>query len=267
MVSERRSYSLGEVATRFLAGLSPEKRERDRQEVTRFARWCGWERPIIGLTIREVANYAEQTPSSVDPIRKLEPVKAFLAQAQKEGWIKTNLALHLRARKSSVKSGVVDKEYALGLYRLTAQGYADLKSELDSLKAKRPRVADELRKARADKDFKENAPLDAMREYQGQMEARITELEALLRSATIVEHKQGISFKVEIGSTVGLHDLDSGEELRYTLVNPGEVAPAKGKISIASPTGKALLGRREDEVIEVSAPGGKLRYRIEKIDR
>jgi transcription elongation factor GreA len=206
------------------------------------------------------------TPSA-DPIKKLEPVKAFLAQAQKEGWIKTNLALHLRVRKVPAKSAMGDKGQAPAPYRLTPQGYAELKSELANLKSKRPQVAEELRKARADKDFRENAPLDAMREYQGQMEARIKELEAILKSVAIVEHGQESTFKVEVGSSVRLHDLDSGEDLSYTLVNPGEMDPARGKISIASPTGKALLGRGEGEVIEVSAPAGKLRYHIESIGR
>jgi transcription elongation factor GreA len=72
--------------------------------------------------------------------------------------------------------------------------------------------------------------------------------------------------KVTLGSTVTLHDLSYGEELRYTLVNPSEASPTKGKLSVASPTGKALLGRRRGEVIEVAAPAGTLRYRIESIE-
>jgi transcription elongation factor GreA len=97
------------------------------------------------------------------------------------------------------------------------------------------------------------------------VEARIRELEAILRSA-VATTKEVDTAKVTLGSTVTLHDFSCGEELRYTLVHPREASPAKGKLSIASPTGKALLGRGWGEVIDVAAPAGTLRYRIERIE-
>ena len=109
------------------------------------------------------------------------------------------------------------------------------------------------------------APLDAAKDHQGMVEARIRQLETILKSA-VVTTKKGDSAKVMLGSIVTLQDLSSNEELRYTLVNPSEASPSKGKLSIASPTGKALLSRRQGETIAVAAPAGTLRYRIARIE-
>jgi transcription elongation factor GreA len=128
-------------------------------------------------------------------------------------------------------------------------------------------VAEELRLAMADKDFRENAPLDAARERQGLLEARIRELEATLKQAVIIaDASLRSNARVGVGSAVLLRNLKSGVELRYVLVSPSEVNPAEGKISIASPVGKALIERSAGEEVEVAAPAGKIRFRIESVE-
>jgi transcription elongation factor GreA len=122
-----------------------------------------------------------------------------------------------------------------------------------------------LRLAAADKDFRENAPLDAMREYQGQTESRIRDLEAILESAVVVEHNAG-ALGVELGSVIQLRDLASGEDLRYSLVDPTEANLAQGKLSVASPVGQALLGKESGQVVEVAAPVGTFRYQVVGIE-
>src|SRR4030067_3641992 len=96
----------------------------------------------------------------------------------------------------------------------------------------------------ADKDFRQNAPLHAAREERGHVEGRIKELEESLKAATIIGEKKEPTHKSVVGDHIVLSDLASGQELRYMIVDPREVDPARGKISIASPLGKALLGRR-----------------------
>jgi transcription elongation factor GreA len=123
-----------------------------------------------------------------------------------------------------------------------------------------------MRRAAADKDFSENAPLDAAREQYGHLEGRIRELEEALKSATVIDEKQKVILKVGIGDSVALRDLVSGEELRYVIVNPREVDPTRGKISSASPIGKAIIGRGQGEVVEVEAPAGRLHYQIERVE-
>lgn len=259
------NLSLAGAATQFLAALSPEERERSQQELNRFIRWYGMERPIGELAAHEVANYAQRIEgSSANAMERLEPVRAFLAYARKEGLTETNLAVHLRLKKGAPKS-VSAKGQKRETVTLTKEGYQRLKEELSTLKLERPKIAQELSRAAADKDFHENFPLEAAKDRQGFIEARIRELEGILKLAVVAAAELDAA-KVTQGSTVILHDLSSGEELRYTLVHPKEVDIAKGKISIASPTGKALLNRTRGEVVEVAAPAGMLRYRIERIE-
>ena len=262
------NLSLGEVARCFLAGLSPEAGEASQQEVYKFVRWYGWERPVAGLTAPEVAKYAERLSSSdTDYGGKLELIRVFLVYAKKEGWIRTNLAAHLKARKGKTRVSSSAGRVLLRTVPLTQQGYAELEAELASLKSKRPQVIDEVRRAAADKDVRENAPLEAARERHGQLEGRIKELEEVLKTATIIDEKRKVTFKVGLGSSIILCDLASGEELRYVLVAPREVDPARGKISSHSPIGRAIIGRGEGEVVEVTVPAGKLRYQVKQVGR
>ena len=258
--------NLSEAVAAYLASLPPEDREESQQELGKLVRWFGRLHPVSGVAAHELENYAEMvTASDIDPLKRLEPVKAFLSYAKREKLTSTNLAVHLRIRKVSAKrAGARATEAAV---TLTPKGYAELEAELEALKSERPRIAEELRRAAADKDFAENAPLDAAREQQGQIEARIRRLERTLRSAVIINEADVEGDKVMLGSAVILKDLSSGEELHYTLVNPSEASPMKGNISIASPTGKMLLNRVEGDEVEVTAPGGILRYRIEGIKR
>ena len=261
------SLSLGEAASRFLVSLPPESREISQQEVHRFARWYGWERPLAELTAPDIANYAERLSLSDDDYtKKLELIRAFLIYAKKEGWSKTNLAVHLRIKKVKSSSRSSPGRGLPEAISLTQQGYAELEAELAALRDKRPQSIEEMRRAAADKDFRENAPLEAAREQRGQLEGRIKELEETLKLATIVDDKPGGTSKVGVGDSIILRDLASGEELHYMLVNPREVDPTRGKLSSASPIGKAIIGRGQGEVVEVTAPVGKLRYQIKQIE-
>jgi len=263
-MTEQQSLSLSEAVTTFLATLSPEQKQESQQELNRFVRWYGAERPITGLIAREIGNYGDNVSSFVaNPAKKLEPVRSFLAYAKKKKLIEISLAPHLRVSKGkqsrSVRKGSIDTT------PLTSEGYATLESELDVLKKERPRIAEQLRLAAADKDLRENAPLETAKEHQGQIEARIREIEATLKASTIIKKKPKGTKTVGVGCTVSLRDLGSGEQLRYILVSPSEANPTKGKLSIASPTGKALLDNEIGAVIEVIAPVGTLRYQIDEI--
>ncbi len=257
--------SLGEAAGIFLATLSPQKREASQPEVFKFARWYGWEQPFSKLSPPNVASYAEQqSVSDTDYARKLEMVRAFLAHAKKAGWSRSNLGTHLKTKKS--KAAPVAGRARPEAASLTQQRYDELAAELDTLKQRSRDLVVEIRKAAADKDFRENAPLQAAREERGHVEGRIKEMEETLKAASILG-KKAPAAKTGVGDRVVLCDLSGGEECCYTIVDPREVDPSRGKISIASPLGKALIGRRGGETVEITAPAGKLRYRIERIER
>ena len=262
------NLSMSEAASRFLANLSPEERGASQQEIYKFIRWYGWEQPFARLTASEVASYAEQLSlSDTDYTRKLELIRAFLTYAKKEGWSKSNLATHLKAKKGKALLWPSSRSDSSEPTSLTQQGYAELEAELADLKIKRSQANDEMRRAAADKDFRENAPLEAAREQRGYLEGRIRELEEALKSASVAEGEQGITLQIIIGDSIVLRDLGSGEELRYTLVSPKEVDPSRGKISTVSPIGKAIIGRGQGEVVEITTPAGKLHYQIKQVER
>ena len=259
--------TLKEAARRYLAALADEERIASQAEVERFVRWCGADRACELLRGQEVANYAETLTGSVtDASRRAEAVRSFLAFAKKAGHTSTNLGTHLRLRKTAsarpAARGSAPKEV-----QLSEEEKAALSAELGSLKAMRPRIVSDIQRAMADKDFRENAPLDAAREQQGYIEGRIRRLETMLEQAVMVqEGTTSSSHAVEIGSTVRLRDLKSGAETTYTLVRPGEVNAAQGRISFESPVGRALLMRRTGDEVEVAVPSDTRRFRIERIE-
>ena len=266
--SDNRVPSLGEAAGRFLAKLSPREREASQPEVYKFARWYGWERPFDRLAAPEVASYAEQLSlSDIDYTKKLELIRSFLTYAKKEGWSQINLASHFKTKKAKAGPRVAARRSLPETVSLTQQRYEELEAELADLKSKRHELIEEIRRAAADKDFRENAPLAAAREQRGHVEGRIREVEEILKAATILAEKREPALKTGVGDRIVLSDLASGEELRYMIVDPREVDPARGKISIASPLGKALIGRSNGEVVEITAPAGKLRYQIKQVER
>lgn len=252
--------TLAEVAADFLLSLPLQDREKTQAEVYKFVRWLGLHRKVNELGPADVASYSEQiTP----PVAKL--LKRFLTYMGRRRFTKVNLSAHLRAKRSSSKIAA-SRQASPGQTSLTTQGYAELELELANLKNQRSSVIEELRRAAADKDFRENAPLDAAREQKGHLEGRIEELEATLKLARIMGGGQSTS-RVKIGDTVVLNDLSSGKELSYILVDPREANPTKGKISVASPLGKALLDKEKGQVVVVAAPAGTFDYRIQDIQQ
>jgi Transcription elongation factor len=232
--------------------------KKTQAEVHKFIRWLGLHRGVDELSPADIAGYAEHiTPSEAKPIR------SFLAYICKGGFTKVNLASHLRARKASSKV-VTPQQGPQRQATLTTQGYTKLEVELTNLKNRRSAVIEEVRKAAADKDFRENAPLQAAREQKAHLEGRIEELESTLSSARIMGENQG-ALRIKMGDTVILYDLSSSKELCYVLVDPREANPTKGKLSVASPLGKALLDKEKGQSVEVAAPAGIFIYRIEGI--
>lgn len=151
---------------------------------------------------------------------------------------------------------------------LTRQGYEKLVEELGYLKTVRRReISKAIAEARALGDISENAEYDAAKDAQAFNEKRIAELEENLAGARIIDDENISNDEVLFGATVKLKDLDSEEEIEYTLVSELEADFAQGKISVSSPVGQSLLGRKENEIIEIKVPAGTLKYKILKISR
>jgi transcription elongation factor GreA len=265
--SKDQNTSLGEAATLYLGRQPVKDREASQAEVYKFARWYGWESPFSRLAGPAVASYTEQlNVTDIDYEKKIGILRSFFAYARKQGWSKTNLSTHLKAKKGKIMVAVL-KRSVLETATLTQQRYDELAKELENLKKRSRELVAEIQHAAADKDFRENAPLDAAKEERGHIEGRIKEIGQILKSANIIGEKKEPTRKSGIGDNIIVCDLNSGEECRYMIVDPREVNPAKGKISIASPLGKALLGRNDGETVEINVPAGKLRYQIKRIER
>lgn len=267
MDNNNKGIKVAEVAASFIEGVEKDERESYQQILNHFARWFGKERAFFEIMPSEIANYAERLSiSDAEYNRKLEIIRVFLGYAKKKGFITTNLAVHLKSRKSKVKiNGNCIKKDAPQMVALTQEAYDKAKIELEELKKQRPQAIEEVSKAAADKDFRENAPLDAARERLSHLEGQIMELEQLLKQAEIIE-EQAKSSRAGIGDCVMLCDPDSKEKFQYTLVSAREFDPTNGKISIASPLGKALVGKCAGDRVELTVPAGKLCYKIEKIE-
>jgi transcription elongation factor GreA len=146
---------------------------------------------------------------------------------------------------------------------LTAEGYEKLKQEIAFLQNdKRREVADRIRVAREFGDIAENAEYDDAKNEQALLEHRIAKLEEQLSAARVIEKAEITSDVVSIGSRVKLKDMDDNKTVEYHIVGSAEANPAEQKLSNESPVGKAILGRKKGEVVEVAAPRGSLKYKI-----
>lgn len=148
----------------------------------------------------------------------------------------------------------------------TPEGYQVLREELDRLKrVERPNNIKAIEEARAHGDLSENAEYAAAKDRQGFIEGRISELEFKLNSADVIDPSSLPKDRVVFGSTVVLENIDTGEDVAYQLVGPEESDIEKGRISVSSPLGRAMLGKKPEDEITVQAPGGKRIYEIMEI--
>ncbi len=149
---------------------------------------------------------------------------------------------------------------------MTKKGYEALQAELTRLRREeRPKVIQAITEAREHGDLKENAEYKAAKEHQQFIDTRMAELEHKLGSAQVVEISTGVSETVVFGVTVSLLNMESQEGKRYTLVGEDEADIKNGSISVQSPIGRALIGHRVGDIVEVHRPAGMIEYEIQSI--
>lgn len=146
---------------------------------------------------------------------------------------------------------------------LTQGGLEKLEKELEYLKSiKRREVAARIKTAISFGDISENSEYEDAKNEQAFVEGRIITLEKMLRNVRLIDDAETNSDSVSIGSTVTLKDIEFDEDFEYTIVGSAEANPAENKISNESPVGKAILGKKRSDVVEVSVPAGILKYKI-----
>ena len=151
---------------------------------------------------------------------------------------------------------------------MTYAGLKKLEDELHELKVvRRKEVAEKIKEAREQGDLSENAEYDAAKDEQRDIEARIEELEAILKNAEVVVEDEADTEKINVGCKVLVYDEEFEEEVEFKIVGSTEANSLQGKISNESPLGKALIGAKVGDEISVEAPAGMMKYKILKIER
>ena len=148
---------------------------------------------------------------------------------------------------------------------MLAEGYERQIAELKALREERPRIVDAIEDARAHGDLSENAEYHAAKERQGQVEAMVGDLEDRISRAHIIDPTTLSGDRIIFGATVSMLD-DDDKPVKYQIVGPYEADAKIGRISYASPLGKALIGRKVGEEVEVTVPSGDRSYQVEKIE-
>ena len=150
----------------------------------------------------------------------------------------------------------------------TAEGLKKLKDELNYLKdVERPKASQAIAEARDKGDLSENAEYDAAKEAQGLLELKISKLEEVYSNARLIDESQLDTSKILVHSLVRMKNLNNGQEMKYKLVAQSEADLKAGKISVDSPIGQGLLGKREGDIAEIEVPSGVLKFEILEISR
>ena len=151
---------------------------------------------------------------------------------------------------------------------LTYDGLKNMEAELENLKTvRRKDVAEKIKEARGQGDLSENAEYDAAKEEQAEIEARIVQLEKMLRNAEVIDEEEGAKDTISLGTTVTVLDVEFDEEMEYTIVGSAEADPMNGRISNESPVGMALLGHKKDDIIMIETPEGAEIYKIKPLQK
>ncbi len=152
--------------------------------------------------------------------------------------------------------------------KLTDEGLKKLQDELENLKTVgRTDIAEKIKVARGYGDLSENSEYDEAKNEQAKIEARIAELEAMLKNVEIIAEKKSAGKTITIGSKVTVLDIEFNEEMEFKIVGSAEAAPGNGYISDESPVGKALLGAKVGDIVKAEAPDGEIELKIVAISK
>ena len=160
------------------------------------------------------------------------------------------------------ESGILQAQFGGDLDDLV-EALAFAEAELENLKTvRRKDVAEKIKEARGQGDLSENAEYDAAKEEQAEIEARIVQLEKMLRNAEVIDEEEGAKDTISLGTTVTVLDVEFDEEMEYTIVGSAEADPMNGRISNESPVGMALLGHKKDDIIMIETPDGEVEFKV-----
>jgi len=257
--------TLADAFVDFLASLRAEQRGLHERYVRHYVQTVGEDQPTTTITSARVEWYAETHIKATDPLaeERVAALKTWFQYLKKRNHTHQNFGTVIRVRRTGRGPAVVAVRSDRPPLDVTVNGLEAMQRELETLQGEVPHLIEAIALAREDKDFRENAPLDAAREAMAQNEARRKQLEADLRRARVVG--EVAAGRVGVGSQVTVTRLDSGQQFTYRLVGAREANAREGKISVESPVGRELLGKTPGDEIAVRTPNGELSFRLDEI--
>ncbi|HEV2126082.1 MAG TPA: transcription elongation factor GreA [Chloroflexota bacterium] len=248
----------------------------EASRLRKFVTWCGFSTSAEAVQPYKIEEFlAGQVNTSVPPRSYTPVLKAFFGWAHKQGLLSSDPMKTVRLpRGAGTTKKVATPKSVAATERAAAQREEDtvyvsrdhhqlMQSELERMRTdERNKISHMLHEAIKDGDLSENAAYDDAKLQQGLLEARIREVEAKLRNVQIIEDQDVSRTGIGVGSRVVLEETNSGDEIEYLVVGPEETNPRGGKISHRSPVGRAILGKSAGDEVEVSTPGGAIRYRV-----
>ena len=260
--------TISDARMEYVSNLPKDKRKADMDmQLKEFAEWLDstGQRLVNDVRAGEIGEYAEEhyNRTSLPDHAMLREIKGFLSYLHRKGHSNGNLSINIRVTRggrAAAKATTLRKHEV----QLTKEGHDLLVRQRDSLQKEKVRIVEEIERAAADGDFRENAPLDAAREEHARISNKLAETEETLQMAVIIdESASGAS--VRVGSKLELTNLDINVKYKCQIVAPKEADPLKDKISTASPVGAALLNAKTGAEVTVRLPKGSIRYRVESI--
>ena len=258
------SFTIADLVSNYIQSLKTGKKEA-QNDLAKFVRWIGANRTLDEMRPNELEDYSSKEGASEPDSSRLKTLRQFLNYARKNGIIDVNMAIHVKIRRPNKKIRNSSLGFEISRPQLTQDGYTALEVRFNHLQGELILAAQEVKKAAADKDVRENAPLEAAREHLGKLDAERRELQDTLSTAQII-NSDIIGGSAHQGGRVRLTDLTNGYTDSWLLVDAREASLTDGKLSISSPVGKAVLGYYAGQEFTVETPGGKIQYKLLEVE-
>ncbi len=262
--------TLRDAMTDYLKILKPEQRRLQENFVRRYVEYMPDDFAVAQLTGSRVESYAEAQIRPTDPnaADRVAALKAWFQFLKKKEYVTENYGIHIRVRKAPGRAaGRTTAQKLLDApIEMTAEGIQALQEELGDIEGGMPAMEQAIATAREDGDLRENAPYHAAREAMAFKNQRKVQIETALKRAVVVD-RSGNGDRSGVGSTVTVTRLGGDETVDFKLVGAREANAAEKKISVESPVGKQLLGRRPGDEVEINVPSGVIQYRIEAVSQ
>lgn len=261
--------TLGEALQEYLESLKPAQRHDWEGYIRKYVEHAEPGTAISSLSGSRVESYAEAYIRSSDPNaqRRVEALKAWFQFLKKKNYASANFGVNVRVRRSGGRSGGTAVRLEEAPVEMTADGLEALKRELSEIESKIPDLVKSIEVARSDGDLRENAPYHAAREALAFTNDRKLRIENSLKRAVVVDSSGRDEGLAALGSMVTVTHTEKDRQETYQLVGSREANARERRISVESPVGRVLLGRRVGDEVSVEAPQGTMHFRIDGISQ